>query len=216
MSMGNVKSMSSEVHDYMFRKIVSCEYLPGQELNEKMIMEETGFGRTPLHEALKALHREGLVEIFPRRGLRISPLTERRVNDLYQVRKLLEPTVIEEYKTLYSKETLLSFQHRFREAYELEHLCRFTLDSEFHGYLISITGNEILMDMYRALMVNQTRLAMYAVLLESPDPREADLAQHDNIIDALLRENGQDIRDAVIFHLNHSMARSLHAIRHEA
>ena len=42
------EALTNQAHEYLYRKIISCEYLPGQELNEKQLLEETSFGRTPL------------------------------------------------------------------------------------------------------------------------------------------------------------------------
>lgn len=213
-----IKPMANQAYEYLYEKIVYCEYLPGQEINEKQLVEETGIGRTPLREALLLLQKAGMVDIFPRKGMRVSLLTEKGVNDLYQARKLIEPTVIEEYKTLYSKGTLLQYQQKFQKSLQMDDLERFLMDSSFHAYLMSITENHILMDMYNTLMVGQVRLAMYAarqnaVRQSVPDFRESDLSQHCAIIDALLRENEKDIRDTIILHINHSMIRSLNAIR---
>ena len=108
-----IRPMANQAYDYLYQKIMRCEYLPGQELNEKLLVEETGFGRTPLREALLLLQKEGMVDIFPRKGMRISLMTEKSVKDLYQTRKLIEPTVIEEYKTLYSKGRLIQYQQSF-------------------------------------------------------------------------------------------------------
>jgi DNA-binding GntR family transcriptional regulator len=54
------EALTNQAHEYLYRKIISCEYLPGQELNEKQLLEETSFGRTPLREALLMLQRENL------------------------------------------------------------------------------------------------------------------------------------------------------------
>ena len=51
------EALTNQAHEYLYRKIISCEYLPGQELNEKQLLEETSFGRTPLREALLMLQR---------------------------------------------------------------------------------------------------------------------------------------------------------------
>ena len=45
------EALTNQAHEYLYRKIISCEYLPGQELNEKQLLEETSFGRTPLRAA---------------------------------------------------------------------------------------------------------------------------------------------------------------------
>ena len=42
------EALTNQAYEYLYRKIVSCEYLPGQELNEKQLLEETSFGRTPI------------------------------------------------------------------------------------------------------------------------------------------------------------------------
>ncbi len=211
-----LKPMANQAYEALFQKIMYCEYAPGQEINEKQLVEETGYGRTPLREALLLLKKEGMVDIFPRKGMRIAPLTEKRVSDLYQARKFIEPTVTVEYKTLYSKAKLLQFQQRFQQTLQAKDLDRFLLDVEFHSYLISIMDNGVLMDMYSNLMVMQVRLAMYASLHNAPASQEADLTQHTAIIEALLRENETDIRDSIVLHINHSMIRSLNAIRASA
>lgn len=212
MSEKDIRPMANQAYDCLYQKIMLCQYLPGQELKEKFLLEDTGFGRTPLREALLLLQRERMIEIFPRKGMRVAPITEKSANDLYQARKLIEPTVIEEYKSLYSKGKLLQYQQKFRQTIDGPDLERFLLDVDFHSYLIAITDNSALMEMYQKLMVTQVRLAMYATLKNCVNSREDDLTQHCAIIDALLRENGSDIRDAVILHINYSMIRSLNAI----
>lgn len=202
------KPMANQAYEYLFNKIITCEYLPGQELNEKQLLEVTGLGRTPLREALLALQKEGLIEIFPRKGMRIPPFTEKQIKDLYQTRKLIEPLVMQEYKTLYSKPTLLQFQKRFQISSQLDPLDRFSLDKEFHTYLISITDNDFLINMYDTIMVHQIHLAIYTATHSSAAEVD-DLTQHIAIIDALLRENENDIRDTIILHINFSLIRSM-------
>ena len=212
MSESSIKPIANQAYDYLFQKIVRCDYFPGQEINEKQIIEETGFGRTPLREALLLLQNDGLVEIFPRKGMRISVMTEKSVNDLYQARKIIEPQVIDDFKGFYSKGKLMKYRTQFENSRPMKDLDRFFLDSEFHSYLISVTGNRTLTDMYGTLMAATVRLAMYATFTPISDCRNEDIDQHLAIIDALLCENSKDIRDAVIFHLNRSMIRSHAAV----
>lgn len=168
----DIRPMADQAYDCLYHKIMLCEYLPGQELKEKFLLEDTGFGRTPLREALLLLQREKMVAIFPRKGMQITPITEKSAKDLYQTRKLIEPTVVEEYKTLYSKGKLLQYQQKFHQTVHAQDLDRFLLDVDFHSYLISITENEVLMEMYKKLMVTQVRLAMYASLKNCVSSRE--------------------------------------------
>ncbi len=202
------EALTNQAYEYLYDKIISCEYRPGQELNEKQLLEQTKFGRTPLREALLMLQSDKLLEIYPRKGMRIAPFTEKSINDLYLTRKLIEPTVCRKYITLYSKSRLLEFQNMFEQAEHSSEVEEFRIDTSFHAYLVSITNNQILTDMYQSVMIQQLRLAVYAAVLDSSN-RAGNLQQHKAIIDALLRENEEDVQDAIVLHINHSLIKSL-------
>ena len=202
------EALTNQAYEYLYRKIVSCEYLPGQELNEKQLLEETSFGRTPLREALLMLQAENLIDIFPRKGMRITPFTEKSIDDLYQTRKLIEPTVCRKYITMYSKSKLLEFLKQFERAEKGSDYDEFQIDTSFHSYLIGITENHILINLYQSVMFQQMRLAVYAALNDDQN-RVGNLVQHRAIIDALLRENEEDVQDAIVLHINHSLIKSL-------
>lgn len=207
------KALTNQAYDYLYNKIISCQYLPGQELNEKQLLEETAFGRTPLREALLQLKSEKLIHIYPRKGMRITPFTKKSIDDLYQTRKLIEPTVCRKFISLYSKDRLLDFLRQFEDAEKkADAVKEYCIDTTFHSYLIGITENEILMEMYHSVMLHQMRLAVYASLHDE-DNRAGNLEQHRAIIDALLRENEDDVQDAVILHINHSLIKSLKALK---
>lgn len=202
------EALTNQAYEYLYRKIVSCEYLPGQELNEKQLLEETSFGRTPLREALLMLQAENLIDIFPRKGMRITPFTEKSIDDLYQTRKLIEPTVCRKYISMYSKNRLLEYLKQFEKAAAGPDYDEFQIDTSFHSYLVDITGNEILINLYQSVMIQQMRLAVYAALKDDQN-RVDNLEQHRAIIDALLRENEDAVQDAIILHINHSLIKSL-------
>ena len=46
--------------------------------------------RTPVREALRQLELEGLVEIIPNKGARVTGITKKDIEDIYQIRYLLE------------------------------------------------------------------------------------------------------------------------------
>lgn len=175
------EALTNQAYEYLYNKIISCEYLPGQELNEKQLLEETSFGRTPLREALLMLQSESLIEIFPRKGMRITAFTEKSIDDLYQTRKLIEPTVCRKYITLYSKSRLLEFQKMFERAEDASDVEEYRIDTSFHSYLISITDNNILINMYHSIMIHQMRMAVYAAmpgLLQPDGEPEATQGHH--------------------------------------
>lgn len=203
--------LADQAYAVLLERIQSCTYLPGQAISEKGIADETGFGRTPAREALLRLRREGLVDVFPRKGMRVSTFTEDSVQELYQSRRLLEPAILTQYISSYPKKELFSLRRRFEEAGPGQKELHFHLDVEFHEFLVAIANNSILSTMHSAMMRQQFRLAMYAAVLQTSDP-EHTLPEHLAIIDAVLRENPMEARDALVYHLNHSLATSLRAL----
>ena len=53
------------------RRIFSNEYPPGFQALEQEVASQLGMSRTPVREALIRLENERLVELVPRRGMRV-------------------------------------------------------------------------------------------------------------------------------------------------
>jgi DNA-binding GntR family transcriptional regulator len=64
--------------------------LPGERLRQEDIAEQLGVSRIPLRDAFRRLEAEGLVRIEGRRGARVASLTSADVNEIYEMRLLLE------------------------------------------------------------------------------------------------------------------------------
>ena len=66
------------------------DLLPGRRVSETMLAKLTGLSRTPVREALQRLAREGMVEIHPKRGILIAPLSIEHQLHLLEIRRTLE------------------------------------------------------------------------------------------------------------------------------
>lgn len=75
--------------------IVNCEVRPGSSLSIKELQNISGFGRTPLHQAVNRLADDTLITILPRQGLRIAPIDLARERTLLRVRGDLERFVVQ-------------------------------------------------------------------------------------------------------------------------
>ena len=69
----------------------ACEYAPNQLLSESLLQEELGFSRTPVREAISRLAQEGLLKVFPKRGIVVSGITVSDIRMIFEVRTLVEP-----------------------------------------------------------------------------------------------------------------------------
>lgn len=72
------------------RMIVFQEIAPGSLASESQLMERTGFGRTPVREALQLLARNRMVEIHPNKGVLIPSTSVEAELRMLELRRVLE------------------------------------------------------------------------------------------------------------------------------
>jgi DNA-binding GntR family transcriptional regulator len=83
-------ALYEEVADTLRQKIYDYELPPGDWIDEPALVEELGISRTPLRESLKLLAAEGLVQMEPGRGARVTRLTLEDLYELFPVMAMLE------------------------------------------------------------------------------------------------------------------------------
>ncbi len=84
-------SQSEQAYYAIRSMIVTLDLAPGSVVSEQDLMARLGIGRTPVREALRALARENLVEVYPRRGMFVAGVDVRDLAALSEVRSVLEP-----------------------------------------------------------------------------------------------------------------------------
>ena len=86
----NVASLTDQAYTTLRRDILSCVLQPGSEVSEADIADRLLMSKTPVREALGRLRVEGFVKAFPRRGYQIVPLTISDMDELFDVRAIVE------------------------------------------------------------------------------------------------------------------------------
>lgn len=81
--------LSDEASAYVRGLIMSGELRPGTSVRPETIGEALGISTTPAREALQALRVEGFLDLVPRRGFLVAPLTGKDIRDLFQVQALI-------------------------------------------------------------------------------------------------------------------------------
>jgi DNA-binding GntR family transcriptional regulator len=84
-------SLADKAYHEIRGLIVSLELAPGAVIDERELIERLEIGRTPVREALRRLSHEGLVEVYPRRGMFVTGVDVRELARLSEVREVLEP-----------------------------------------------------------------------------------------------------------------------------
>lgn len=86
----DTESLSERAYRELEEQIVTLRIPPGTIVTEAALSERTGFGRTPIREAIQRLARERLVTILARRGIVVSEINIQTQLRLLEVRRELE------------------------------------------------------------------------------------------------------------------------------
>lgn len=87
----DARSQADQAYYAIRELIVTLDLPPGSLVDERDLMARLELGRTPVREALRALSREGLIEVYPRRGMFVTGVDVRGLASLSEVRSVLEP-----------------------------------------------------------------------------------------------------------------------------
>jgi DNA-binding GntR family transcriptional regulator len=207
-------SKADVVHRQLREEIELGELAPGTPLSELSLVERTGASRTPVREALRRLAAEGLVDLVPRQGARVSRVSLQSVRDLFDFRALLEPVAIRQATEATAADPALRraftamrtefARIRKRAPSPARARAFYALADRFDWAVIDATPNEHLRRTIAELRPHTARLRN----LSHVDPRrtEVSVAEHLVICDALLRGDADEAAAKTAEHLAGSLA----------
>ncbi|MFY0578599.1 GntR family transcriptional regulator [Cystobacter fuscus] len=82
--------LSERIRPALEEEIATGALKPGVALDEQQLATRFGASRTPVREALRQLSVTGLVELRPRRGVVVTPLSPERIMDMFEMTAELE------------------------------------------------------------------------------------------------------------------------------
>jgi DNA-binding GntR family transcriptional regulator len=87
-------SLAEQAYEVLEEKLVTLALPPGKQLSEGQLIEMTGFGRTPLREAVLRLAQQEFFLIMPRKGLVVTPVSHSNMVLIIEARKPIERVIV--------------------------------------------------------------------------------------------------------------------------
>lgn len=185
--------------------ILDNRYPPGAQILESQIAAEFEASRTPVRESFVRLQQEGLLEIVPRHGVRISALSPGDMREIYEILMSLEPTAVELLVARRPDGAELSGLVRACDDMEKalagpqpDLVAWATADERFHMSLAKLCGNKRLAAMIMTVWDQAHRARMFTLSLR-PLPLKST-AEHRAVVDAILAGDGENARDLYFAH----------------
>jgi DNA-binding GntR family transcriptional regulator len=200
---GPATSLRDAAHEAIKLRIMTCALKPGEYVNEVQLSNMLEIGRTPVHQALNRLMREGMVEIIPRKGVVVKPFTVsellqiievRLVNECFCARRAAERAGDQ---TIAELEEVLQRASRWASVRNLENLM--LADRDFHRVVASAAGNDVVGDL--VLGLHERSLRVWALPLHVPMQHESTHAQHETIFAAIRKRDPDRAEAAMRQHL---------------
>ncbi|MBN2148863.1 MAG: GntR family transcriptional regulator [Anaerolineales bacterium] len=208
---------SDRIEEELRQLILTLQLEPGQAVSEAMLMKRYGWGRTPLREAFQRLAEQSLLQIMPRQGVMITPLS---VFDFVEVMDAMA-VVIGPAASLACKhlsgaqidqlEEIVRQAETSEEAGDFVQVAR--LDYEFHCILAEATGNRYLRRYLLHLHQAATRFNL-AGWQRDGNARQSTL-EHERIVQSLRDGNLAAIRSVMLNHIESARQRVMGTIQTE-
>jgi DNA-binding GntR family transcriptional regulator len=179
------------------RRVFANEYPAGFQALEQEVARQLGMSRTPVHEALIRLENEGLIELVPRRGMRVLPLSPLDMSEICQVLTCLEAMAAELLARRHPPPSelrpLAEAIDRMERALEVDDLDEWAdADDAFHRCLVGLSGNTRLGAMALTLWDLEHRARLVSLRLR-PKPWLSN-QEHRAVLEAVERGDWEAAR----------------------
>lgn len=179
------------------RRILDNVYTPSHQVLELQLAADLGMSRTPVREALVRLQNERFVQLIPRHGMRVMPLSLQDLREVYEVLTALELTAIERLaRSELTPEAIAAIEQPLAAldaALKTKDVDGWAAaDEEFHRTLLSLSGNARLAQMAESLWEQSHRARMATVRLR-PSLAVSN-EEHRSVVESILRHDWRAAR----------------------
>ena len=198
------RPLREQIYGIVRTLILTGEIGPGAIIDEKAIAFQLGVSRTPVREAVKKLSDENLVEVKAQSATSVAPIDRKLIHESFLIRRALEIESIglaaprmngrhaERLEELHLLHTRAIQARRYVDA--------IARDDGFHRYISEISD---LPRLWQAIEISKAQLDRCRYLtVPRQGQAEATLAQHREVIDALLRKDAALSRRMLGAHLD--------------
>ncbi len=197
------QSLRDQAYEAIKDRIITCQFKPGECINEASVSALLGFGRTPVHQAIDRLMIEEMVEVIPRKGVIVKPVILHDVLQMVDVRMINETQCARlaaeraDDSHIENMAEVLECARRAIAGRDIHAMMSF--DREFHLLLAGASKNFELAEVLRKL--NERSLRFWFISFTTPDHHHTFQRQHEAVFEAVRSHNGDEAEHAMRAHI---------------
>jgi DNA-binding GntR family transcriptional regulator len=207
-------TFQKQAYDFIKSQIMNLGFKPGEYITDSQIAGLLKISRTPVREAFYRLEKEGLLINEARRGWKIYTLSLDNINDIFDIKEVLEGMVARKAAACQDESLRSSLRDTFEKmalAAEANDVDAW-LDADFHLHdvLFQMAGNEIANRIITNLNDQWHRVRLGFVALQGRMQRSVD--EHQSIIKSILDNDGEEAERLMQAHLNQVREELVHLL----
>jgi DNA-binding GntR family transcriptional regulator len=207
--------LSKQAYQLIKTDIVTCKLAPGQLIGQAALTQDYQMGVTPVREALRQLVQEGFVQSVPRMGYIVSLITVQDIEEIYEMRMILEVAAVRMAATRGSMDQLKSLLQSANFRYTFKDPASYTefLDQNagFHHQIAIASGNQRLADSIAKTLDALNRV--FHLGLDYRDSAEEMSMDHHALAQALMQRDPALAEKIVHGEITRSRERVLQALK---
>jgi len=182
----------ADMYERVISAILDHRLPPGTKLVEDKLASAFGVSRTRIRPVLVRLANEQVVTLTPNRGATIAQPTEQEAREVFQVRRLIEPSLVELFISEASDADMQRLQaciddeEAARQAGDMRRAIR--LSGEFHSLIAEVANHQTLARILRE-MTSRTSLILMTYSMahgfEREDATSCGCREHRALLDAI-------------------------------
>jgi DNA-binding GntR family transcriptional regulator len=197
--------------------IFSGAYPPGSHVTAQELAAASGLSRTPVREAMRRLHTEGLISFIPNRGAFVAQMEERDIHKIYSLRSVLESFAAEAAATEATDEQISELERLAAEMADaveqgspefVEQITR--INNSFHKLIVTAAVNPRL-EVALASIV-EVPLVLRTFRRYSREEMRRSAAQHLELVEAIRARDGTWARSVMTSHIHAARSTLLRSI----
>ncbi|MEQ8966725.1 MAG: GntR family transcriptional regulator [Azospirillaceae bacterium] len=199
------RTIAEEVADRIIMAIAARDPAPGDRVVEQEIAARFGVSRIPVREAMHKLETQGVLTSAPRRGTRVAPFDERKIDEVYEVRVAMEkillrhalPRFAEDPSLIEPLDRLIAAMGQAGTHGDTVAVNRADLD--FHRHIAAVSGHGMARTLWEGIS-RHVQIIFGMELYRDPDV-DAVVRQHVELRDLIAAGRVDAVDEAIEQHI---------------
>ena len=196
-------SLREQAYSAIKRLIITCELRPGEILSEPALSSQLDIGRTPIRQAIDRLLGDGLVEVMPRKGTIVKPVSLDEIFNIIDVRVVNETFCVRVAAAQAGPDVALQLKRNLdamlAAAHQREIETIAGLDQQFHALIAGSVRNPVMSDLLRNLHERSARMWFISLSANEQHLRICD--EHAAIVDGIAKQDPDLAEQAMRAHI---------------